>query len=80
MRYYEIPGYGHAASTVFNAEWDSLPALRRWTERGRTPGAQVVADRIGVPTGRTRPLCEYPTWPRYVRGNFNAATSFRCVR
>ena len=80
VRYYEIPGYGHAASTVFNAEWDSLPALGRWTERGRTPGEQVVADRVGVPTGRTRPLCEYPTWPRYVRGNFNAATSFRCVR
>lgn len=80
VRYYEIPGYGHAASTVFNAEWDSLPALRRWVERGRAPGAQVVADKVGVPTGRTRPLCEYPTWPRYVRGNVNVATSFRCVQ
>ncbi len=80
VRYYEIPGYGHAASTVFNAEWDSLPALRRWVERGRAPGAQVVADRVGVPTGRTRPLCEFPSWPRYVRGDVDAASSFRCVR
>ncbi|WP_226344290.1 tannase/feruloyl esterase family alpha/beta hydrolase [Agilicoccus flavus] len=80
VRYYEIPGYGHAVSTVFNAEWDSLPALTRWVERGRTPGAQVVTDRVGVPTGRTRPLCEYPTWPRYVRGDVDSARSFRCVR
>ncbi len=72
VRYYEIPGYGHAASTVFNAEWDSLPALRRWTERGRTPGAQVVADRVGVPTGRTRPLCDTRPGPAT-----SAATSMR---
>lgn len=80
VRYYEIPGYGHAASTVFNAEWDSLPALSRWVERGQAPGAQIVADHVGVPTGRTRPLCEYSTWPRYVGGDVNAASSFRCVR
>lgn len=80
VRYYEIPGYGHAASTVFNAEWDSVPALTRWVERGRSPRAQVVTDRVGVSTGRTRPLCDYPTWPRYVGGDVDAASSFRCVR
>ena len=34
---YEIPGYGHAASTVFNAAWDSLSALEDWVEQGRPP-------------------------------------------
>ena len=29
VRYYEIPGYGHAVSTVFNAAWDSRPATSR---------------------------------------------------
>jgi len=27
LRYYEIPGYNHAASAVFNAAWDSITAL-----------------------------------------------------
>ncbi|RRW13469.1 tannase/feruloyl esterase family alpha/beta hydrolase [Stutzerimonas stutzeri] len=80
LRYYEIPGYGHAASTVFNAAWDSLSALEDWVEQGRAPRRQVVADSVGVP-GRTRPLCEYPGWPKYVgKGDVNAATSFVCVQ
>ena len=79
LRYYEIPGYGHAASTLFNAAWDSLSALEDWVERGRAPRGQIVADSVGVP-GRTRPLCEYPGWPKYVgKGDVNAATSFVCV-
>ncbi|MEI6116060.1 MAG: tannase/feruloyl esterase family alpha/beta hydrolase [Burkholderiales bacterium] len=78
-RYYEIPGYGHAVSTVFNAAWDSLATLDAWVEKGEAPTAQVVADSIGVP-GRTRPLCEHPTWPRYRgTGDVNNASSFICV-
>ena len=79
MRYYEIPGYNHAASTVFNAAWDSLAALEAWVERGVAPSGQQVVDTVGVP-GRSRPLCDYPQWPRYGgSGDVNAATSFRCV-
>lgn len=79
MRYYEIPGYGHAASTVFNAAWDSLTTLENWVEKGMSPPAQTVADTIGVP-GRTRPLCDYPAWPRYNgTGDVNAAQSFNCA-
>jgi len=79
LRYYEIPGYGHAASTLFNAAWDSLSALEDWVERGRAPRGQIVADSVGVP-GRTRPLCEYPGWPKYRgKGDVNAASSFVCV-
>jgi feruloyl esterase len=80
LRYYEIPGYGHAVSTTFNAAWDSLTALENWVERGIAPPPQVVADTVGVP-GRTRPLCEWPAWPRYRgSGDVNAAASFECAR
>jgi hypothetical protein len=80
MRYYEIPGYAHAASTVFNAAWDSLTALENWVEHGVAPRRQIVTDTIAVP-GRTRPLCEYPSWPKYRgRGDVNEASSFVCVR
>ncbi|MCR5863757.1 tannase/feruloyl esterase family alpha/beta hydrolase [Aquincola sp. J276] len=79
LRYYEIPGYGHAASTVFNAAWDSLTALDNWVEQGIAPPAQTVADTVGVP-GRTRPLCDWPAYPRYRgSGDVNAAASFVCT-
>ena len=79
MRYYEIPGYGHAVSTVFNAAWDSLTALENWVEQGATPQNQTVADTAGVP-GRTRPLCDYPAFPRYGgSGDINVAASFSCT-
>ena len=78
-RYYEVPGYGHAVSSQFNATWDSLTALEQWAEKGNAPAAQVVRDTVGVP-GRTRPLCEFPKWPQYKgTGDVNAAASFNCV-
>lgn len=80
VRFYEVPGYNHAASTVFNASWDSLTALEHWVENGDAPVNQVVADTVGVP-GRTRPLCEFPSWPRYNgTGSADLAASFSCVR
>ncbi|WP_407928110.1 tannase/feruloyl esterase family alpha/beta hydrolase [Collimonas humicola] len=79
VRYYEIPGYGHSLSTVFNAAWDSLTALESWVEQGSAPAAQVVSDTAGVP-GRTRPLCEFPAWPKYKgAGDINLAASFSCA-
>lgn len=79
VRFYEIPGYGHAISTVFNAAWDSLTTLENWVERGTLPPNQTVADTIGVP-GRTRPLCDYPSYPQYRgTGDVNGAASFACV-
>ena len=78
-RYYEVPGLGHAVSTAFNATWDSLTTLERWTEQGVSPSGQVTTDVTGVP-GRTRPLCDYPQWPKYKgTGDVNAAASFVCA-
>jgi hypothetical protein len=79
-RYYEVPGYGHAVSSQFNATWDSLTTLEQWAEGGVAPAHQVTTDTLGVP-GRTRPLCDYPKWPRYNgAGDVNAAASFTCVK
>ena len=78
-RYYEIPGYGHAVSSVFNAAWDSLTTLENWVEKGVAPPPQTVADTAGVP-GRTRPLCDYPGYARYKgTGDINLAVSYSCV-
>ena len=79
LRYFEIPGYGHAVSSVFNASWDSLTALENWVEKGIAPPPQIVADTAGVP-GRTRPLCDYPAWAKYRgTGDLKDASSFNCT-
>ncbi|MDB5870088.1 MAG: putative tannase and feruloyl esterase [Polaromonas sp.] len=78
-RYYEIPGYGHSISSVFNAAWDSVTTLENWVEKGIVPPGQVVADTAGVPN-RTRPLCDYPSWPKYKgAGDINLAQNFSCA-
>ena len=78
-RFYEVAGFGHAVSSVFNATWDSLTALEQWVENGTAPSHQVTTDTAGVP-GRTRPLCDYPKWVKYSgTGDANLAASFTCV-
>ena len=79
LRYYEIPGYGHFFSTNFNAAWDRVSALENWVERGVDPANNLIAvDTGGVP-GRTRPICLYPSSPKYkAGGDVNAAASFYC--
>jgi hypothetical protein len=81
LRLYEIPGFSHGMSNTFNARWDSLTALERWVEKGQAPTAdeEIVTDITGVP-GRTRPLCSYPSFPKYRgSGDVNSASSFTCA-
>lgn len=77
-RYYEVPGAGHAFASAFTPGWDSLTALENWVEKGIAPTNQIVTD-TAVHAGRTRPLCEYPTWPKYIGGDPDSASSFVCV-
>jgi hypothetical protein len=78
MRYYVVPGANHAnfGTPAFAASWDSLSALERWVDRGQPPTNPVVAD---ANHNRTRPLCEYPTWPRYRAGDPDSASNFVCT-
>ncbi|HEX6341944.1 tannase/feruloyl esterase family alpha/beta hydrolase [Umezawaea sp.] len=80
LRYYLVPGANHAnvGAPAFAANWDSLSALERWVDRGQPPANPVVVDANH--DRRTRPLCEYPAWPRYRAGDPNSASSFTCVR
>jgi feruloyl esterase len=79
LRYYLVPGANHAnfGTPAFAAGWDSLTALERWVQKGQSPVNPVVAD---VTHNRTRPLCEYPAWPRYRAGDPDSASSFTCTR
>jgi hypothetical protein len=79
VRFYYIPGFGHA-SGVFNAKFDSLSALDAWVDRGQAPGTLLAVDGNPANNGRTRPVCVYPSWPKYNgSGDVNSASSFSCV-
>jgi feruloyl esterase len=79
VRFYVAPGFGHGDG-AFQVGWDSLGALDAWVDRGVDPGPQVAVDTVKATAGRSRPLCEYPAYPRYAgTGDPNAAASFACA-
>ncbi|RYY86954.1 MAG: tannase/feruloyl esterase family alpha/beta hydrolase, partial [Comamonadaceae bacterium] len=76
------PGVDHVgAGAPGNA--DLFPALVAWVEQGREPaGLELVEQETKAPFAvtRARPLCEWPTWPRFRGGDANAAASFSCTQ
>ena len=75
-RLYLVPGLGHGYGR-FNGGFDTIGTLDAWADRGIAPENLVVTDKH---SGRTRPLCEWPAWPRYGgTGDVNSAANFTCV-
>ncbi|HZZ35677.1 MAG TPA: tannase/feruloyl esterase family alpha/beta hydrolase, partial [Caulobacteraceae bacterium] len=80
VRFYVAPGFGHGDGP-FQVGWDSLGELDAWVDRGVAPGPQIAVDTAKATQGRTRPLCEYPAYPRYRgQGDPNRAASFACAQ
>ena len=79
LRFYLVPGFGHGRG-VFDAGFDVLGVLDQWVETGDAPHNLTVVDNNKKSGGRTRPLCEYPSWAKYKgTGPIGAAESFECV-
>ncbi|QGZ59399.1 tannase/feruloyl esterase family alpha/beta hydrolase [Paraburkholderia acidiphila] len=79
MRLYMVPGYQHG-NGVFIPSVDLLGALDDWVTHGSAPQTLFATDIAQATNGRTRPLCRYPAFPRYLgRGNLNLAANFTCV-
>jgi len=76
VRLYVIPGLGHGFGR-FDAGFDTVGVLDAWADQGKAPAGVVVTDNHG--DRRTRPLCEWPKWPRYTGGDPNRAESFVCA-
>jgi pimeloyl-ACP methyl ester carboxylesterase len=80
VKFYLVPGYGHGVGEIFAMGTDLLEALDNWVVNKKVPSNMVVTDQNDGTAGRTRPLCEYPTYPRYKgNGNVNLAESFISV-
>jgi Tannase and feruloyl esterase len=79
MRLYMVPGFQHG-NGVFIPAWDELGALDEWVSNGVAPETLIGSDIAPATNGRTRPICRYPNYPRYLgRGSINVAANFRCV-
>ena len=82
VRLFTAPGVDHVG-TGAPALVDMLPALVTWVEQGVPPADLTLAEQDAKPpfaVKRTRPLCEWPRWPRYRGGNPAVAASFDCIR
>jgi len=80
VQFYLVPGYGHRRSETFTMRADLLGALDTWVVDGKRPVNLVAQDQNADTLGRTRPLCEYPTYPKYKgKGDVNAASNFICA-
>lgn len=77
-KFYMVPGWGHGQGR-FVAQYDGLDAIVDWVEHGVEPSGLVARD--GNPgADRTRPMCEYPSWPQYQgTGSLDQASSYACV-
>jgi Tannase and feruloyl esterase len=84
MRLYVTPGADHVG-TGAPTMVDMLDVLMAWVERGQAPGDLVQVSLQNAPPHAetlSRPMCRYPTFPRYVGNGADdtkSAASFRCV-
>jgi feruloyl esterase len=75
-RLYIVPGLGHGFGR-FLAGFDTVGTLDAWADGDVAPRNLVVTDNH---SGRTRPLCDWPAWPRYTgSGDPRVAASFTCA-
>ncbi|WES63378.1 tannase/feruloyl esterase family alpha/beta hydrolase [Microbacter sp. GSS18] len=78
VRFYTVPGWGHGQG-LFRAQYDGLDAIVDWVENDVAPSGLVARDG-NAGADRTRPMCEYPSWPEYDGyGSVDQASSYTCV-
>lgn len=75
LRAYAVPKADHGGGGPSEADW--LEILDAWADDGVAPRDVILEDGD---TGLTRPACTWPEWPRYFRGDPDAASSFKCMK
>ncbi|WP_425432864.1 tannase/feruloyl esterase family alpha/beta hydrolase [Fredinandcohnia onubensis] len=80
LKFYLVPGFSHGRGN-FMVKVDLVKALDTWVTQDKDPGTLKGADQNPNTFGRTRPVCQYPTYPEYKgSGDINSASSFSCEK
>jgi feruloyl esterase len=76
-RFFVLPGVYHCRGGPGADDFDSVAALDSWVEQGMAPnGMKATRASDGA---LSRPVCQYPTMPRYNgKGDPDLAESFHC--
>lgn len=71
-----IDGDGNATDgAAIPTGWDRFVLLQNWVENGVEPGkSEILTGASG-----SLPVCSYPEYPRYVRGNAADASAYECT-
>jgi hypothetical protein len=80
-RLYIVPGGDHGGGGT-PSKTDLLTMLDDWVVSAKAPGDNGIVEEDGpdMKPIRTKPLCAYPYYPRYVgAGDPKAAASYHCV-
>jgi feruloyl esterase len=66
-----------------DSDHDILTALIRWVEEGVAPDQIIASSYVDDLSGKgirfQRPICPYPQFPKYVGGDQNSTSSYRCT-
>jgi hypothetical protein len=82
VRFYMIPGFDHGSGR-YNLGYDGLAVLDAWVEMGQAPEtiASIDNNATDPANARSRPMCRWPTWPRFTgsAGSENSSASYTCT-
>ena len=75
VRYYIAPGVNHCGGGPGADQADLLSALDAWVVNDAAPGTLTASKLSGDTTQFSRPLCQYPAYPRYTGPANDAAAA-----
>lgn len=82
IEYYTAPSVQHCLGGTGADLVDLAGPMFNWLEKGIKPSSTtIIASHRGAAAGAapvTRPLCQYPKYPKYLGGDPNVAASFAC--
>jgi feruloyl esterase len=76
-RLFMVPGMTHCGDGPALNEFDPLAAIESWVEHGRAPDSMPATGRAFP--GKTQPLCPYPQFAKYIGGDVDKLSSYRCA-
>ncbi|MFM2477973.1 tannase/feruloyl esterase family alpha/beta hydrolase [Celerinatantimonas sp. MCCC 1A17872] len=77
-RLFMIPGMTHCGGGPALDNIDPLTSMQTWLNKGKAP-AIIPAHGVDQLKGKSQPLCPYPAYARYIKGNPDKITSYQCV-